>query len=97
MRLLKSNSCDQLELIEDTLAQLSKVPAPIVVVGVAGLYRTGKSYLLNLLAGETRGWLRLNLRMATGVVSVPYYICPIFVHNDLVCITLVLNIYKSYC
>ena len=26
---------------------ISKVPAPIAVVSVAGMYRTGKSYLLN--------------------------------------------------
>ena len=44
----------------DTLAQLEKVPAPLVVVGVAGLYRTGKSYIMNLLAGNPKGWYNIS-------------------------------------
>lgn len=31
----------------EAVALISQIPAPISVVGVAGLYRTGKSYLLN--------------------------------------------------
>lgn len=38
---------------EDTLQLLKKQINPIGIIGVAGLYRTGKSYLLNLLTGNT--------------------------------------------
>ena len=36
---------------EETLNLLKKQTNPIGIVGVAGLYRTGKSYLMNLLTG----------------------------------------------
>jgi len=34
-------------LNEDALDFISTISSPIGVVGVAGMYRTGKSYLLN--------------------------------------------------
>ena len=36
---------------EEAAAQLSKLDGPLVVVAVAGMYRTGKSFLLNQLRG----------------------------------------------
>ena len=36
-----------LELNQDALAIIRNVPKPVAIVGVAGQYRTGKSYLLN--------------------------------------------------
>lgn len=42
----------QFHVHEETIAFLKKQTHPIGVVGVAGLYRTGKSYLLNLLTGN---------------------------------------------
>lgn len=38
---------------QETLNFLKQQNHPIGIVGVAGLYRTGKSYLLNLLTGNT--------------------------------------------
>ncbi|XP_030641366.1 guanylate-binding protein 1-like [Chanos chanos] len=35
---------------------LEKITQPVVVVAVVGLYRTGKSYLMNRLAGKQRGF-----------------------------------------
>lgn len=43
----------QFHVHEETIAFLKKQTHPIGVVGVAGLYRTGKSYLLNLLTGNS--------------------------------------------
>jgi hypothetical protein len=43
----------QFQVHEETIAFLKKQTHPIGVVGVAGLYRTGKSYLLNLLTGNS--------------------------------------------
>ena len=41
----------------DALAILREIPGPIVVVGVAGQYRTGKSFLLNrVILNEERGF-----------------------------------------
>lgn len=52
-------------LIENTDGSFSVCPAaieilkgitqPVVVVAVVGLYRTGKSYLMNKLAGKKQG------------------------------------------
>ncbi|XP_060606846.1 guanylate-binding protein 1-like [Ruditapes philippinarum] len=41
---------------ETAFDQITKVDWPIVVVAVAGLYRTGKSYLMNRLAGSSKGF-----------------------------------------
>ncbi|ELK25469.1 Guanylate-binding protein 6 [Myotis davidii] len=35
---------------------LDNISQPVVVVAIAGLYRTGKSYLMNLLAGQNHGF-----------------------------------------
>ncbi|MEE6512896.1 hypothetical protein FKM82_020214 [Ascaphus truei] len=35
---------------------LSKITQPVVVVAIVGLYRTGKSYLMNKLAGVNKGF-----------------------------------------
>lgn len=39
----------------EALQVLSKITQPVVVVAITGLYRTGKSYLMNRLAGQRRG------------------------------------------
>ncbi len=44
-----------LSINETTWQGLRKVRVPVVVVGVVGLYRTGKSYLLNRLAKKQKG------------------------------------------
>ena len=41
---------------EEALAALRRVEGPIAVVAVAGLYRTGKSYLLNRIVGRQTGF-----------------------------------------
>ena len=37
-------------------AELAKVTGPVAVITVAGLYRTGKSFILNQLAGGQSGF-----------------------------------------
>ena len=44
-----------LKVNEETARQLSQLDKPLVVVAIAGPYKTGKSYLLNQLAGHPRG------------------------------------------
>lgn len=41
---------------ERALRMLSSISQPVVVVAVVGLYRTGKSYLMNRLAGKRKGF-----------------------------------------
>ncbi|XP_060552248.1 guanylate-binding protein 6-like isoform X1 [Ruditapes philippinarum] len=41
---------------EKVFDQIAKIDWPIVVVAVAGLYRTGKSYLMNRLAESNKGF-----------------------------------------
>ncbi|XP_053390581.1 guanylate-binding protein 1-like, partial [Mercenaria mercenaria] len=45
-----------LKIEDDTLQQISKIDWPMVVVSVVGLYRTGKSYLMNRLADASQGF-----------------------------------------
>ena len=45
------------EINDDTLSWLKKLEGPIGVISVAGMYRTGKSYLLNrVLLNQSRGF-----------------------------------------
>ncbi|XP_007953127.1 guanylate-binding protein 2-like [Orycteropus afer afer] len=41
---------------EEALKILSTIKQPVVVVAIVGLYRTGKSYLMNKLAGKKKGF-----------------------------------------
>lgn len=54
--LIGSAKDDQLEVDQETLLMLQKITDPVVVVGIAGLYRTGKSYLMNRLASQQHGF-----------------------------------------
>jgi hypothetical protein len=40
---------------QEALKILSAITQPVVVVAIVGLYRTGKSYLMNKLAGKEKG------------------------------------------
>ena len=41
----------RLQLVEETVERLASVTLPVIPVAIAGKYRTGKSYLMNRLAG----------------------------------------------
>ena len=47
---------NKFELGKDAVAMLKKLKGNIGVVAIAGLYRTGKSYLLNRLLGRQSGF-----------------------------------------
>jgi ribosome biogenesis GTPase A len=42
-------------VVRSALDILDQIDQHVVVVSVVGLYRTGKSYLMNKLAGERKG------------------------------------------
>ncbi|XP_054547509.1 guanylate-binding protein 7-like [Talpa occidentalis] len=51
---LVENRKKQFTVNPEALRILEKISEPVVVVAIAGLYRTGKSYLMNRLAGQNR-------------------------------------------
>uniref|UniRef100_A0A8C3SNH7 GB1/RHD3-type G domain-containing protein n=1 Tax=Chelydra serpentina TaxID=8475 RepID=A0A8C3SNH7_CHESE len=59
MCLIENSPDGELQPNQAALALLQSVRQPVVVVAIAGLYRTGKSYLLNRLAGKDRGGFSL--------------------------------------
>lgn len=64
---------------DSAIEYLSRNNQPVVVVSVVGLYRTGKSYLMNRLAGKETGefsfngiftyWLDFPLKYILGMVA----------------------------
>ncbi|XP_062410327.1 guanylate-binding protein 1-like isoform X1 [Sardina pilchardus] len=53
---LIENTDQGLQTVESSLNLLRRIQQPVVVVSVVGLYRTGKSYLMNRLAGQQSGF-----------------------------------------
>ncbi|XP_031195080.1 guanylate-binding protein 1-like isoform X1 [Mastomys coucha] len=53
---LIENVKGQLRANQEALSILSAIQQPVVVVAIVGLYRTGKSYLMNKLAGRNTGF-----------------------------------------
>uniref|UniRef100_F7C026 GB1/RHD3-type G domain-containing protein n=1 Tax=Ornithorhynchus anatinus TaxID=9258 RepID=F7C026_ORNAN len=53
---LLENSNGRMVLNQEALKILSDISQPVVVVAMVGLYRTGKSYLMNKLAGQNKGF-----------------------------------------
>lgn len=53
---LIENTNGKLVINPEALKILSAITEPLVVVAIVGLYRTGKSYLMNKLAGKKKGF-----------------------------------------
>ncbi|CAO2600284.1 Guanylate-binding protein 1 [Lemmus lemmus] len=53
---LIENVNGQLVANQESLGILSNIKQPVVVVAIVGFYRTGKSYLMNKLAGQKSGF-----------------------------------------
>ncbi|EGW14062.1 Guanylate-binding protein 4 [Cricetulus griseus] len=53
---LVQNWKEQLMLNPEAIRILEKISQPLVVVAIVGLCRTGKSYLMNRLAGQNHGF-----------------------------------------
>ncbi|KAM4807323.1 guanylate-binding protein 6-like [Urocitellus parryii] len=53
---LVENNNEQLMVNQQALRILEKISQPVIVVAIVGLYRTGKSYLMNRLAGQNCGF-----------------------------------------
>ncbi|EPY76423.1 hypothetical protein CB1_001428002 [Camelus ferus] len=53
---LLENDDELLSVNQEALQILGEISQPVVVVAIVGLYRTGKSYLMNRLAGQNSGF-----------------------------------------
>lgn len=53
--LISSDSDGRLCVVEEAKEILKGITQPVIVVSVVGLYRTGKSYLMNRLARQQSG------------------------------------------
>lgn len=53
---LVENYNEHLSVNQEALEILDQISQPVVVVAIVGLYRTGKSYLMNKLAGQNHGF-----------------------------------------
>ncbi|XP_076402946.1 guanylate-binding protein 6-like [Peromyscus maniculatus bairdii] len=53
---LVENFKEQLSVNQKAIEILDMISQPVVVVAIVGLYRTGKSYLMNRLAGQNHGF-----------------------------------------
>ncbi|KAM9114352.1 guanylate-binding protein 2-like [Pangshura tecta] len=54
--LIENSPAGELRVQQEALRVLAEISQPAVVVAIAGLYRTGKSYLMNRLAGKRTGF-----------------------------------------
>uniref|UniRef100_A0A8C6GTX7 Guanylate binding protein 7 n=1 Tax=Mus spicilegus TaxID=10103 RepID=A0A8C6GTX7_MUSSI len=53
---LVENENEKLRVNSKAINILERITQPVVVVAIVGLYRTGKSYLMNRLAGQNHGF-----------------------------------------
>lgn len=56
VQLISIDDAGQCHLQADAAERLQQIPGQLAVVGIAGLYRTGKSFLLNRLLGQQDGF-----------------------------------------
>ncbi|XP_077306228.1 guanylate-binding protein 3-like [Lithobates pipiens] len=54
--LIENTADDNFMVNPEAINILSKFNQPVVVVSIVGMYRTGKSYLMNILSGSQRGF-----------------------------------------
>ncbi|KAM9439448.1 guanylate-binding protein 7-like [Clarias gariepinus] len=54
--LISTDSEGRLYVVKEAQKILERISQPVVVVSIVGLYRTGKSYLMNHLAGQQTGF-----------------------------------------
>uniref|UniRef100_A0A803YRH5 GB1/RHD3-type G domain-containing protein n=1 Tax=Meleagris gallopavo TaxID=9103 RepID=A0A803YRH5_MELGA len=69
--LVENHAGQGLAVRRDALQVLANITQPVVVVAVSGLYRSGKSYLMNRLAGRRTGEGRGGMGIADPVC--PWY------------------------
>ncbi|KAJ1132927.1 hypothetical protein NDU88_011228 [Pleurodeles waltl] len=54
--LIRNDNDASLQVQQDALEIIKGIDQPLVVVAIGGMYRTGKSYLMNMLSGKKNGF-----------------------------------------
>ncbi len=66
--LIENDKDGRLQVVPQCIEELNQLDKPFVVVSIAGLYRTGKSYLMNRLFGKSEGKIFIVLRIPAIVI-----------------------------
>ncbi|XP_042296657.1 guanylate-binding protein 1-like isoform X2 [Sceloporus undulatus] len=74
--LIENNPREQLQINPEALGILQSIHQPVVVVAIVGLYRTGKSYLMNRLAGKDTGGFALGATVQASTKGIWMWCCP---------------------
>ncbi|XP_063050276.1 guanylate-binding protein 4-like [Engraulis encrasicolus] len=69
MCLIDTERDGRLSVQQGALQVLEQIQQPVVVVSVVGLYRTGKSYLMNRLAEKQRGFKQCCFALGSTIES----------------------------
>ena len=81
---LVENDNAQLSVNREAIETLEKISHPVVVVAIVGLYRTGKSYLMNRLAGQNHGechtWAEVIARLQLYLIFLVFF--PVHVKGE---------------
>ncbi|XP_007444632.3 guanylate-binding protein 1-like [Python bivittatus] len=74
--LIENKPNEQLQINLDALQLLQSICQPVVVVAIVGLYRTGKSYLMNRLAGKVKGGFSLGATIQANTKGIWMWCLP---------------------
>ncbi|XP_075772166.1 uncharacterized protein LOC102450090 [Pelodiscus sinensis] len=74
--LIENSPGGELRVQQEALRVLEEIAQPVVVVAIAGLYRTGKSYLMNKLAGKDQGGFSLGSTVQSHTKGIWMWVLP---------------------
>nr|XP_020663590.1 guanylate-binding protein 1-like [Pogona vitticeps] len=74
--LIENNPNEKLQVNLEALEILQNIQQPVVVVAIVGLYRTGKSYLMNKLAGKDQGGFSLGATIQANTMGIWMWCLP---------------------
>uniref|UniRef100_A0A8D0HC30 GB1/RHD3-type G domain-containing protein n=1 Tax=Sphenodon punctatus TaxID=8508 RepID=A0A8D0HC30_SPHPU len=76
MCLIENRLGQELQVNQEALSILCSIQQPVVVVAIVGLYRTGKSYLMNKLVGKDQGGFSLGATVQANTKGIWMWCVP---------------------
>ena len=81
---IKISSSGKCTITEEAIEMLSKIESNLAVISIAGIYRSGKSYLLNRLLGRQDGFeIGPNISSCTKGIWIWVYINLDLLENEI--------------